>query len=421
MMTRLRGIAQLSLTLLLVGCSSLAPFLSPPTPGAPPQATSTPQTIPTSTVTPTVDGPRVLRVWLPPRFDLQAGTPSADLLKARLQSFQDAHPDIQLEVRIKSEATILDAISVTSKAAPASMPDLIALTHWDMQAAVSAGFLHPLDGLTNLLDDPDWYAFARELGQVRNTNYGIPFAGDILLTVYRPSVFEIPPSSWDALFESGTYMVLPVSDPDSLFTLSLYLSENDQIVDDHSAVTLDEATLVRVLTWYKQAIESGTLLPQTKDYQTDAQSLQHFRDGNADFAVIRASSDIQTRSGSYGPLPGLNNDPYSIGDGWVWALAGSDLENQPLASELASHLADSAFMSEWTLSSGYLPTRPQALDGWQDEDLKTSIGEALQFAHPIPSDEVLSVVSPILQEALMRIFNGEQPEAVAQSVIEELE
>jgi multiple sugar transport system substrate-binding protein len=421
MMKHLRKFAQLSLTVLLVGCSSLAPLLATPTPAAPPQATSTPQATPTSTAPAAVDGPRVLRVWLPPRFDPQAGTSSADLLKGRLQEFENDHPGIRLEVRIKSEATILDAVSVTSEAAPAAMPDLIALTHWDMQAAASAGFLHPIDGLTNLLEDPDWYAFALELGQVQNTDYGIPFAGNILLTVYRPSVFETPLSTWEALFESGTYMVFPVSDPDALFPVSLYLSDGARLVNDQSVVALDEVTLVRVLTLYKQAIESGTLLPQTKDYQTDAQSIQFFRDGNADFAVIWASSDIQTRSGSYNPLHGLNNDPYSIGDGWVWALAGADLENQPLAAELASHLADSAFISEWTLSSGYLPTRPQALDGWEDEDLKTSIGEALQFAHPLPSDEVLSVVSPLLQQALMRIFNGEQPEAVARSVIEELE
>jgi multiple sugar transport system substrate-binding protein len=420
-MTGLRRIAQLALTLLLVGCSSLAPLLSPPTPAAPPRTTSTPQTIPTSTATAAVDQPRVLRVWLPPRFDPNAGTPSADLLNQRLQEFEGEHPDIQLEIRVKSEENILDALSATSKAAPVAMPDMIALSHWDMQAVASAGFLHPIDGLTDLLDDPDWYAFARELGQIQNTDYGIPFAGDILLSVYRPSVFESLPPTWDSLFESGAFMVFPVADPDALFTLSLYLSENPQIVDDHGAVVLDETTLVRVLTLYKQAIETETLLPVVKDYQSDTQSLLFFRDGHADFAVVRASSDIRTRSGSYAPLHGVNDAPYSVGDGWVWALAGSDLENQPLAAELAAYLVDSVFMSEWTLSSGYLPTRPQALDGWEDEDLGKSIGEALQFAHPLPSDEALSVVRPLLQQALMRIFNGEQPEAVARSVIEELE
>lgn len=421
MMTRLRGIAQLSLTLLLVGCSSLAPLLSPPTPAPPLQATSTPQALPTATVTAAVDQPRILRLWLPARFDPEGGTPSAELLKQRLQTFENDHPGIRLEVRVKSEANILDALSATSKAAPGAMPDLIALSHWDMQSVASAGFLHPIDGLTDLLEDPDWYAFARELGQIQNTDFGIPFAGDVLFTVYRPSVFEAPPATWEALFESGAFMVFPVSDPDALFALSLYLSETPQIVDDHGAVTLDEATLVRVLTLYRQAIETETLLPVVKDHQTDAQSLLFFRDGHADFAVVRASSDIHTRSGSYAPLHGLNNAPYSVGDGWVWALAGSNLENQSLAVELASHLVDSTFMSEWTLSSGYLPTRPQALDGWEDDDLKMSIGEALQFAHPLPSDEALSVVGPLLQQALMRIFNGEQPEAVVQSVIEELE
>ena len=77
-------------------------------------------------------------------------------------------------------------------------------------------------------------------------------------------------------------------------------------------------------------------------------------------------------------------------------------------------------MSEWTHELGYLPTRPQALDGWEGDELKTSIDEVLQSAHPMPADDVVSIVGPILQGALVRVFNGEQPEVVARSVIEDL-
>jgi maltose-binding protein MalE len=96
------------------------------------------------------------------------------------------------------------------------------------------------------------------------------------------------------------------------------------------------------------------------------------------------------------------------------------VENQPLAVELATYLVESGFMSEWTRASGYLPTRPQALEGWDDDQLKASINEVLQSAHPLPVDSVLSVVGPLMQEALVRIFNGEQPEVVARSVIESI-
>jgi hypothetical protein len=77
-------------------------------------------------------------------------------------------------------------------------------------------------------------------------------------------------------------------------------------------------------------------------------------------------------------------------------------------------------MSAWTRASGSLPTRPQALNEWEDEKLKVSINEVFQSAHPIPSEDVMLVVSPLLQEALMMIFNGEEPDVTAQSVIESM-
>jgi len=422
MMTRLLRIVNSLLVLLLVGCSSLAPLIAPRTPTSAPvlQATSTPQAIPTSTVQTTTNQPHILRVWLPVQFDPDAGTPSADLLKQRLLAFEDEYPNVQIEIRIKSNADILNTLSITNSAAPEAMPDLIALSYSDMHATASAGFLHPLEGLTSILQEPDWYAFARELGHFKNTEYGIPFAVDILLMVYRSAVFDQVPATWESLLESGTYFVFPVSDPRASFSLSLYLSVGGQIVDDQSAITLDEESLIRLFSFYKQAIETDTILLSTRDFQTDVQSLQFFRDGRADLAVIWASSDILTQSGDYIPLLGLENTNYSLGDGWVWTLAGSSAEKQPLAAELASYLVESSFMSEWTRVSGFLPTRPKALDGWSNEGMKISLNEALQSAYPIPPDDVMSVLGPLLQGALVRIFNGEQPEVVARSVIENL-
>lgn len=420
MKPRFLRVAQLGLTLFLAGCASLAPLLSPPTPAPAPQATSTPRATPTAPPPVIVDQPRLLRVWLPPQFDPQADSPSADLLRARLQAFEEEHPGIQLEVRVKSDADILRTLSITNNAAPEAMPDLIALSHSDMLDAASAGFLHPLEGLTAVLDEPDWYAFARELGNLKNIEYGIPFAGDALVMVYRPTVFTELPATWEEILTSGSVLVFPASSPQAFFPLSLYLSEGGSFVDDAGALTLDEGALVRMLAFYRQAIETGTMEPTIRDQQTDAQSLQVYREGRADLAVVWASSDIQTRSGGYLPLLGLNDTHYTLGDGWVWASAGSDVENQRLAAELASYLVESGFMSKWTLAAGYLPTRPQALAGWEDEELRASLGEILQSAHPLPPEDIVSVVGPLLQGALVRIFNGDQPESVARSVIEGL-
>lgn len=421
-MSRFLRFIQIGLILFLAGCSSLAPLLTTPTPVPVLEATSTPQVTPTQTM-PVLDQPSLLRVWLPPQFDPNAGTPSAELLKQRLLDFETDHPGVKLEIRIKAEngnTDLLDILSATSNAAPAVMPDLIALSYSDVQTAASTGFLHPLEGMTNILQDPDWYAVAREFGQYQNTEVGLPFASDAQLIVYRPAAFEPAPSSWNRITESGSYLVFPVSDPNAIFSINQYLSDGGQLTDEQGVITLNEETLTRVLSFHKIALETGTVPFEIGDFRTDEQSLQFFREGKADLAVAWASSDIKTQSGQYMPVLGLNDVSYSLANGWVWALAGTNVENQPLAVELATYLVESGFMSEWTRASGYLPTRPQALEGWDDDQLKVSINEVLQSAHPVPVDSVLSVVGPLMQEALVRIFNGEQPEVVARSVIESI-
>ena len=44
----------------------------------------------------------------------------------------------------------------------------------------------------------------------------------------------------------------------------------------------------------------------------------------------------------------------------------------------------------------------------------------LESAQPIPSADVLSPLGPIMHDAVIRVLNGEKPEVVAESVMEQL-
>jgi ABC-type glycerol-3-phosphate transport system substrate-binding protein len=420
-MTTLRfHAANLLLIVFITGCTTLAPLLSTPTPAPITPASATPQPMPTSTVSAEEHQPVLLRVWVPPQFDPNADNPAAELLRSRLAQFQDEHPAIEVEVRIKSQEDILKVLSVTMNAASEATPDLIALTYFDMQEAASAGFLHPLEGLTSILQDPDWYVFARELGEYQNTEYGIPFAGDVLVMVYRAGAFPEKSESWETLFASGARLIFPALEPGALFALSQYLSIDKQPPGDPSAMTLEEETLAHLLRFYERGIETNTLLRVSHETQTDAQALQVLRAGGAEIAVVRVSSHIQNPSGEYQPLMGLDDVPYTVGDGWVWALAGSNTEKQIIAVELASYLVESAFLAPWTEQAGILPVRPQALSGWENVTVKTPLNEVLQSAHPIPPEPVAELLGPLLQGALIRVMNGEPAEIVARNVIEGL-
>ena len=189
------------LLFLLAGCANISSLLATPEPA--PVSTNTPITITTSTptVTPTAtpDGPRTLRIWVPPQFDPFAETEAGALLQAKLNEFVARRPGLQVEVRVKAENGtngLINALTTTRSAAPSVMPDLVALSRANLESATAKGLLHPLDGLTTLPDDPDWYPYAHQIAHIQNTTYGLPFAGNALALVgYRAPL----PSAWNDL------------------------------------------------------------------------------------------------------------------------------------------------------------------------------------------------------------------------------
>jgi ABC-type glycerol-3-phosphate transport system substrate-binding protein len=407
----------------LSGCSSLAPFLAQLTPAPVPvsaspevtPATSTPEPDATETARPAI-GPRILRVWLPPRFDPNAGTESANLLKQRLASFEKQHPGLELEVRIKAEegeANIFNALSVTSMAAPSALPDLVALSRPLLEAAALKGLLHPIDGLSATLQDPNWYGYARQLGKVENTGYGLPFAGNVLALVYRSELGEL--TNWDEILASEAVLSFPAGDPQGVAGLSLYASAGGEIVSSQGLPTLDQAVLTRLLSLIEDGLGASMLSPSLATVGTDMQALQLYRDRNANMAITWASNYRPVSDEIMTPLLGLDENPYSFATGWMWSLAGSNTENQELAVELAEYLIADEFIGEWTREAGYLPTRPSSVDE-QDPILAALI----ESAKPIPSNDVLSVLGLLMQDALIRVLNGERPATVAGSVVDTL-
>src|SRR5574342_835459 len=211
---------------LLTGCANIKSLLPTLQPATVPTSTSVPIpiTLTATSVSPTVTpgGPRALRIWVPPQFDPSSGTPAGALLQKRLDEFVARHPELRVDVRVKAESGdngLLNTLATTKSAAPSSMPDLVALSRPDLESATAKGLLHPLDGLTDLPEDSDWYPYARQMAHIQNVTFGLPFAGDALALVG----FRYPlPSAWSELAE-GTIMVFPAADPRALFTLSLYL------------------------------------------------------------------------------------------------------------------------------------------------------------------------------------------------------
>jgi ABC-type glycerol-3-phosphate transport system substrate-binding protein len=354
---------------------------------------------------------RILRLWLPPRFDPQADSVAAHLLEGRLTEFEAAHPGLKLDIRIKAEdgeTGLLQSLSVTNVAAPSALPDLIALRRADLESAASLGLLHPIDGLSTLLDDPNWYPYARDLGHLQNIGYGLPFAGDALILAH-PS--ELVFSTWEDILAGDELLLFPAGDPQALAPLSLYVSAGGRLVNEQGLPTLEEQPLTQVLTLIQDGVAAGVFSPSLLNLDSDEQSFQAYRDGRSRLAITWATNLTQLTPGVMQPIPGLEQSPHTFADGWSWALAGSTSENQQLATELAEFLMEDAFLSEWTRETGYLPTRIG------DPAEPNRLIEAAQV---LPSQQVLTVLGPIMNQAVSRILIGEEASAVVRSVLEEV-
>ena len=429
-MNRILRIAFCGFLLFLSGCSSLSSFdtswinniLYTPTPAPVKITTATPQTIhetqsATGQPEPPVSEPNVLRVWLPPQFNPSTNNAASALLKQRLSNFEAGHPGLEIEVRIKAEtgeADLLNALSLTSMAAPAALPDLVALPRPALEMAAQKALVRPFPEVSPELQESTWYPYARDLAKIDGTIYGIPFAGDASVIIYRSDLVWI--KTWDDILLSESHLVFAGADPQAETALSMYVSAGGELIDAQGRPSLDQEILTRVLEVFSKGRVAMVFPDAVKNLSGDDQVLQEYRTRRADMAIVHFSDYRASQDGLVQPLMGLDETHLTFATSWLWALAGQNPDNQPLATELAEFLTADDFLSKWIEETGYLPTRQFSTN----QSTESPVPSIIAAAQPVPSGDTLSVLGPVMQDALVRVLDGEQPEAVARSVVEKL-
>ncbi len=429
-------LATAAVLVLLAGCSAwLGPLLNGEPPAvATPTPTSSPAngepdltpTIPPDLVTP-IQGALTISIWLPPQFNPEAGTPAGDVLQARLNQFMEENPGVLVTTRIKAASGpggLLESLTAASAAAPGSLPAVAVLSRTDLEAAALKGLVLPLDGVTSVLQDSDWYPYARELGRVQNSTFGLPFAGDALLLVNRIGTdAQSAQTTWPEVFASNQTVIFPADDSQALITLALYRSAGGLLQDLQGRPTLDPEFLQRVLQNYKDGIGQGAFPNWLTQIQTPGQGWQAFSEARGDWVVTWSSnylSDLPPDASAV-ILPSLGSDPFTLATGWSWTLTDTDPLRRETSIKLMEYLSDSEFLANLTLSAGYLPTRPTTLAAWSNVSLQPVISQVVLAAEVRPANELLASLGPVLREAVLAVFNGQQdPAQAAKSAAERL-
>lgn len=429
-MNRVLRLACCGFLLVLTGCSSLQSidadwinsFLHTPTPVPASIVTASPQpTQAALTATPepqpAVSEPTILRIWLPPQFNPNTNTTASTLLKQRLATFEADHPGYAVEVRVKSEegeADLLNSLAVTSMAAPNALPDLIALPRASLEAAAQKRLIQPLEDLPADLQNMDWYPYARELGKVDGTMYGLPFAGDALVIIYRPELVWI--KNWDSILLSESHLIFAGADPQAQVGLALYVSAGGELQDAQGKPTLDSETLTTVLELFAKGLSAGIFPEASINLATEQQVMQEYRARRTEMVLAHYSQFRPAQDGLLQPLMGLNVDHLTFASGWVWAFPSQKAETRPISLELVQYLMADEFLPRWSTESGYLPTYPSSLTAPAVE----SVTDVIQAAQLAPSNNVMETLGPLMQEAIKRVLDGEQPAVVARAIVEKL-
>lgn len=417
----------------LAGCST---WLTELLPGV---ATATPPVEPSATAglmeaspTPTLEdlppiGPVPLHVWVPPQFDPAGPGRAGALLRAQLDAFMASHPDIYIDVRVKSASGpggLLESLTTASAAAPAAVPGLIALSRSDLEAAAVKGLIFPLDELSSAMEESDWYPYARQLASLQESVFGLPFAGNALVLLFRPSAIgSEPPMTWEEVLERGVPLIFQAGDPQAMVTLTLYRSAGGGVQDAQGRPALNPAILADVFELYQRGSRSGIFPASIAQYQSTGQAWQAYREGQADWVITWSSNYLGELPAdtSATVLPPLDSDNLTLATGWVWALSDQDPVRRRASVELAEFLVESDFLSEWSAAAGYLPTRPSALAGWPNESLQPFIAQVVLSAQLRPANELMASLGPVLLEGTLSILKDQgSPVQVAQTAAEKL-
>ncbi|MCI0519061.1 MAG: extracellular solute-binding protein [Chloroflexi bacterium] len=419
------GLGRLALIGTLAWLALGAACAAPPAPAV--VATPTLPPPPTLEAVPTPAPPATLRIWLPAQFDPNASSQAGRLLHARLEEYAARRQDLRLDVRVKAldgPGGLLDALISASSAAPLALPDLIALPRSALETAALKGLLHPYDGLVTPLDDPGWYEYARQMARLQGSTFGLPFAGDALVLVYRAQDAAAPPDTLASLLELPGPFAFPAADPAALFTLALYQAAGGAIVDDQGRPMLEDARLASILEVYQQGAQKELFPLWLTQFESEEQAWQAFSEGQAQMAAAWASSYLRSLPSVSlaAPLPTPGGEDYTLADGWVWAIASSNAERQEAAAQLAVFLTESRFLAQWDAAAGYLPPSSGALEAWQPAALRPWVDTVSRSAHVAPSPDVLPGLAAPLSQAVVDVLKLQaEPGAAAEQAAASLQ
>jgi multiple sugar transport system substrate-binding protein len=359
----------------------------------------------------------------------------AELLARQVARFEDAHPEISIELRPTPDAADQrHQLYVQWLNAGLADPDVLQLdVIWTPEFA-GAGWIQPLDPWMEDVDDflPATLAANRLAGAL----YALPWFADVGMLYWRTDLLDSPPRSFDELsamaeaaLRDGLVsqgLVWQGARYEGLVTVFIeYLGGfGGAILDDRGRVVLDSPEALRALEAMRDSIRSGVVPEEVLGWQEE-QTRFAFQAGRALFmrnwpyaAALLDDAEHSRVAGRFAvaPMPADGGQPTATLGGSQLAInARSD---QPEAAwRWIEYLTQPAQMIERARELGQLPTRRSLYRGdLLEGGLPVPVDQArrlVESAAARPATPVYTELSEALQVSLHRALSGQEEPARA--------
>jgi ABC-type glycerol-3-phosphate transport system substrate-binding protein len=289
--------------------------------------------------------------------------------------------------------------------------------------AVSQQLVYSFDPYSSMIDEDDWYQYARNLTIVGGSSYGLPFAGDSLILLNRPEIIGNQPVTWADVLRRGEPLSFPGSDPQALFTMALYQAAGGNLENAQRLPQLDLEKLTQVFQLFADGGQTGVFPLWTTELQKDSEAWTAYNELRSNWVVTWSTRFLQDPISDTSPLvfPIIKDSPVSIVDGWVWSITDPNMDHHALIAELIEFLTAPDFLRTWSPATGILPVRPSSLGGWQDQNLINMLNQVALSSRVKPRNEVTTTLGPLLSEQVVLILSGKTTAPIAaQTVIDKL-
>ncbi len=422
----------LALALLALASCAGAPEATPlaPAPGASPRAPTGAAPTPAPTLQPQNEGPLTLIWWTPEFLSPAAAQPAGPEIARQLAAFSEERGEqVRVEAVRKArygKGGLLDSLRTAAPVAPASLPDVVALDVVELQAAVDAGLLQPLNELIDPATSENLYAFASESGKFGDKLYALQYLADVEHAVFLPQQVAEAPPTWEEVVDRRVAYLFALASPPgaggarpaeglSHAVIGQYLSAGATLGADRRLL-LEAQPLLRLLTFYQDATAKGVLPPAALELADGEAVWSIFAQGQAPLASASArkyAAEKGTLNAGQAAAPGLSGAATPIAGGWALAIVTRDPQRQAAAAQFIAWLLRPDNAGAWAKAGGWLPTSSGGLTAVVTGEHAAFLDSQLAAARSIPVGADYPATAERIQTAIVAVVSGESDAAAA--------